>query len=96
MKRLFTVAVLVAVCLCGMNAQELKLKGIGHLNRYDDGEQMKSTYVGWNAALDKAIFIVDNGIYAMDYNGTVLSTPVKNPAVDESEVHHARRTLCWC
>ena len=95
MKRLFTVAVLVAVCLCGMNAQALKLKGIGHSNRYDDGEQMKSTYVGWNADLGKAIFIVDNGIYAMDYNGTVLSTPVKDPAVDESEVRNDAAKQTW-
>ena len=78
---------LLAVMLClQINAQDVKLKGIGHNNRYDDGDQMKTTYVGWNNELGKAVFIVDNGIYAMNYDGTTISTPVKEPAVNQAEV----------
>ena len=86
-KNLFLLALaLTSVACLPMNAQNLKLKGIGHGNRYDDGDQMVSTYVGWNSELGKAIFIVDNGIYAMEYDGTTLSTPEKEPAVVAAEV----------
>ena len=78
-----------------MGAQDLKLKGIGHNNRYDDGDQMKSYYVGWNVELGKAVFVVDNGIYAMNYNGTSLSTPVKEPAVVVSEIKGDNEKEKW-
>ena len=78
-----------------MGAQDLKLKGIGHNNRYDDGDQMKSYYVGWNVELGKAVFVVDNGIYAMNYNGTSLSTPVKEPAVVVSEIRGDNEKEKW-
>ena len=81
------IALALATLICmPMGAQNLKLKGIGHNNRYDDGEQMVSTYLGWNAELQKAVFIVDNGIYAMNYDGTALSTPTKEPPVVASEI----------
>lgn len=72
------------LCMAAMavNAQNFYLKGIGHNNRYDDGEQMKSKYIGWNSELSKAIFIVDYGIYGMTWDGTTLSTPEKDPAVN--------------
>jgi len=97
MRKIYTCIVLALVCtLCmPLSAQNLKLKGIGHNNRYDDGDQLKSTYVGWNSEMGKAIFIVDQGIYAMDYNGTSLSTPVKEPAVDASEVRSDPDAAIW-
>ncbi len=72
------------LCMAAMavNAQSYYLKGIGHNNRYDDGEQMKTKYVGWNTELGKAIFVVDNGIYGMTWDGAALSTPEKDPAVN--------------
>ena len=69
-----------------VNAQ-VTLKGIGHNNRYDDGDQMKSEHVGYNTDLQKAIFIVDNSIYATSWDGTTLSTPEKNPAVKKSDFY---------
>ena len=89
-------ALALALLLClPMGAQNIKLKGIGHDNRYDDGDQMKSTYVGWNSELGKTIFIVDNGIYKMDWNGTSLSTPEKEPAVVASEVRADNDKQIW-
>ena len=79
---IMSLAMMVAVTAA---AQEIKIKGIGHWNRYDDGEQMVSNYVGWNSDLGKAIFIVDQGIYAMTLNGTTLSTPVKEPPVNKAD-----------
>ena len=97
MKKSYTVLVLVlATFFCmPVGAQELRLKGIGHTNRYDDGDQMKSTYIGWNSDLGKAIFIVDNGIYAMGYNGQSLSTPEKEPVVDATEVRADTDKQVW-
>ena len=90
------VLTLLATLLClPMNAQEIKLKGIGHNNRYNDGEQMVTTYLGWNAEIGKAIFIVDNGIYAMSYDGTSLSTPVKEPPVVASEIRGDNAKEKW-
>ena len=93
-KLLCVLALAVLACLSA-NAQDLKLKGIGHNNRYDDGDQMKSTYVGWNSELGKAVFIVDNGIYAMNYDGSTLSTPVKEPAVTAAEVRADNAKAQW-
>jgi len=93
-KLLCVLALAVLACLSA-NAQDLKLKGIGQNNRYDDGDQMKSTYVGWNSELGKAIFIVDNGIYAMNYDGSTLSTPVKEPAVTAAEVRADNAKAQW-
>lgn len=91
---------LLALALAGLTclpvgAQSLKLKGIGHNNRYDDGEQMKSTYIGWNSELGKAIFIVDNGIYKMDWDGTTLGTPEKEPEVNAAEVRADANKQLW-
>ena len=80
-KTIVTIAAAVAILSCmPVGAQNLKLKGIGHNNRYDDGEQMRSTYVAWNSEQGKAVFIVDNGIYAMTYDAQGLSMPTKEPA----------------
>jgi len=92
----FLVVLALAVFTClPMGAQNLKLKGIGHNNRYNDGEQMPSTYVGWNSELSKAIFIVDQGIYAMDYNGTSLGIPEKDPEVNPTEVRANAEKQIW-
>ena len=84
--RIFIALTLLATICLPAGAQTLNLKGIGHNNRYDDGDQMKSTYLGWNSELQKAIFIVDNGIYKMSWNGSSLSTPEKEPPVVASEI----------
>ena len=92
----YIVALAVAILFClPLGAQNIKLKGIGHNNRYNDGDQMTSTYVGWNADLQKAIFIVDNGIYAMNYDGASLSTPEKDPSVNAAEVRADNDKQLW-
>ena len=93
MKILHTIpALALAIFFCvPAQAQNLKLKGIGHLNRYDDGDQMKSTWIGSlyddeGHYTGKTAFIVDYGIYALNWNGTTLSTPEKDPAVNLSDI----------
>ena len=92
-----TMIALLCMATMVVNAQ-VTLKGIGHDNRYKkngDVCQMESEYVGWNADLQKAIFIVENGIYDMTWNGTSLTSPVKNPAVDKSEVKANADKALW-
>ena len=91
----FATLALAAMCSLAVSAQSVKINGIGHNNRYDDGEQMVSTYVGWNAELGKAIFIVDQGLYTMSWNGTSLTTPTKEPPVVASEIKGDNEKEKW-
>ena len=90
-----TMLALLCIAVCAAGAQNLKLKGIGHNNRYDDGDQMKTQYLGWNSELQKAIFIVDQGIYAMSWDGTTVTTPQKEPPVVSSEVKGDPQKELW-
>ena len=91
MKKYLLIAAALLVSSMQVNAQTVKLKGIGHNNRYDDGDQMKSTWIG--SLYDEngeytgtTAYIVDNGIYKMNVNGNSLSTPEKDPAVNLSDI----------
>ena len=93
-RKLFTFGMAAMFCL-SLGAQTVKLNGVGHTNRYDDGEQMVSTYLGWNAELQKSIFIVDNGLYTMSWNGTSLTTPEKEPPVVATEIKGNNDKEIW-
>ncbi|MBQ9186726.1 MAG: hypothetical protein IJ144_02740 [Prevotella sp.] len=84
-------SLLFAAALLGctlLNAQNVKLKGVYQNNRFDDhADHNYSTYVGWNYALNRAISIVSQGIYAMDYDGNSPTAPYKEPAVELSDFH---------
>lgn len=95
MKKKSVTLALAALFAAGMSAQTVKLNGVGHNNRYDDGDQLKSEYLGWDSEMGKAIFIVDQGLYTMTWNGTTLTTPVKEPAVVKSEVQADAEKKLW-
>ena len=93
-----TMFALLCMATMALSAQTITLKGIGHDNRYKkNGElcQMESEYLGWNTELQKAIFIVENGIYDMQWNGTSLTSPAKNPAVVASEIKGNNEKEKW-
>lgn len=94
-KRILTLSLLAAAVTAPAGAQVIKIKGVLNNNRYDDGDQLKSEYVGWNSELGKAIFIVDYGIYAMTWDGTTLSTPVKEPAVNKADIKDDNERQVW-
>ena len=94
-KKLFSAFGLAALFCLSAAAQDLKINGVGHNNRYDDGDQMRSSYLGWNSELQKAVFIVDNGLYTMSWNGSALSTPVKEPPVEASEIKGNNEKEIW-
>ena len=89
MTKKFTIVALALVAMClTANADPIKIKGVYNNNRYDDhADHWYSTYVGWNSTLGKAIFIVENGIYAMEVEGNTITTPVKEPAVVVSDFY---------
>ncbi len=90
---LFIVAVMTLTVSLPINAQ-VKIKAVAESNRYDGtdgkhekGDQMVSKYVGWNSALGKSIFVVENGIYTFNVDENSVSTPVKEPAVNISDFY---------
>ena len=88
----FALAILASAPASG---ETIKIKGVLNNNRYDDGDQWKTEYVGWSQELNKAIFIVDFGIYAMTWDGSKLSTPEKEPPVIKSEVAASPEKMIW-
>ena len=93
-RKLLTLSLTALLCLSA-NAQTVKINGVGHDNRYDDGDQMKSEYLGWNAELQKSIFIVDNGLYTMSWNGSALTTPTKEPPVVKADIKGNNEKEIW-
>ena len=86
MKKTILFGALALMSSVMLNAQSVKLNGVLQNNRYDDGDQMKSEYLGWDSDLGKAIFLVDNGIWTMTWDGANLSTPEKDPAVVKADI----------
>jgi len=87
MKRTLLIVAATLIGCMQINAQSVTLKGVAHNNRYDDGDQMVSINIGWNSALQKQIFVVDRGIYAMTVEGTTIGTPTKNPTINISDFY---------
>ncbi len=74
-------ALLVSATAIGQNT--VTLKGVLHDNRYKEGgetKQMESEYLG------NSIFLVSQGIYKTEWDGTNLSALVRDPAVVKEEI----------
>ena len=85
--RILVVAVMVTVGL-GVYAQGLSFRGVYQTSRDDDYPNgYYSEYVGWNSVLGKAIFIVQQGLYKMDWDGSTLYMPEKDPAVNKADFY---------
>ena len=92
-----TMLLLLSLVVMTASAQ-ITLKGIGHDNRYKKNKetcQMETEYLGWNNTLQKSIFIVENGIYGMTWNGSSLSAPEKDPAVVKEEIKGNNEKEIW-
>ena len=94
-RKLLTTLSLTALLCLSANAQTVKINGVGHDNRYDDGEQMKTEYLGYNYELQKSIFIVDNGLYTMSWDGSALTTPTKEPPVVKADIKGNNEKEIW-
>lgn len=84
MKRnLLMVALALLVGSTVMAQNTVTLKGVLHDNRYkENGEtkQMESEYLG------NSIFLVSQGIYKTEWDGTNLSALVRDPAVVKEDI----------
>lgn len=83
--RFCMIAAMMASCLSIM-AQGVTLRGVYQTSR-DDDNSVTSEYVGWNYQLMKPIFIVPQGLYKMEWDGTTLHMPEKDPAVDKADFY---------
>ena len=83
-----TMIVLALIALMGMQAtaQGITFRGVYQTSRNDDNT-VGSEYVGWNYNLMKAIFIVPQGLYKMEWDGNTLYSPEKYPAVNKADFY---------
>jgi len=83
--RLFFLAVMALSCL-NILAQGITFRGV-YQNSRNDANDVGSEYVGWNYDLMKAIFIVPQGLYKMEWDGNTLSAPEKYPEVNKADFY---------
>jgi len=88
MTKLNRIVALAVMATAGLSlmAQSVTLRGVYQTSR-DDDNNVSSEYVGWNYALQKAIFIVPQGLYKMEWDGETLSMPEKDPAVNKADFY---------
>lgn len=80
-KLLFAVSSLLAMAV---TAQSVQFMGVRERMRYDDGEDAKSTYLGWNYETGKAEFKTDYGMWSMTLNGESITT---NQEIDNNVMY---------
>lgn len=71
-KSLFLIAVMAMFVSNAVMAQ-IEFRGVRHSMRYDDGDDMKSEYLGWDSATGTAIFSGDYGLWSVGMNSSTLS-----------------------
>ena len=82
------VFVLLASMCFSAAAQSITFRGVYQTSRDDDYPNgFYSEYVGWNYTLQKAIFIVQQGLYKMEWDGSTLTMPVKDPEVNKADFY---------
>ena len=86
--RFFILAVMAMMCF-NLLAQGLTFRGVYQTSRDNDYPNgYYSEYVGWNYTLQKAIFIVQQGLYKMEWDGANgVTMPVKDPEVKKADFY---------
>ncbi len=94
MTKKITLAMLAVLAMClTANADPIKIKGVYNHSFHDGTDNTGghdgpwTTYVGWNSAIGKAIFVTEMGLYSMTVDGTTLTQPVKDPEVNISDFY---------
>lgn len=59
-------------------AQTVKFHGVKNSMRYDDGEDTKYEYLGWNSETGKAEFKGDVGLWTLSMNGNSISSELEH------------------
>lgn len=85
--RLVVIATMAIMCL-NLVAQGITFRGVYQTSRddaYPNG--FYSEYLGWSYTYMKPIFIVQQGLYKMEWDGNnLLSMPEKFPEINEEEI----------
>lgn len=55
-------------------AQSFELQGVRNTMRYDDGEDSKTTYLGWNSETGTAMFSGDVGLWSLKVNEASITS----------------------
>lgn len=74
LKKVMTVALGMVAMASVAVAQTVQFYGVKNTMRYDDGDDTKYEYLGWNAETGKAEFLGDVGLWSLDMNGSTLSS----------------------
>jgi len=83
--RTIVLAVLASMCVSAV-AQNVILHGVYQTSRDDEYPNgTYSEYVGFSYVTYKPIFIVQQGLYKMEWDGSTLTMPVKDPAVNKAD-----------
>ena len=88
MTRISKLMVLATVALSCLSivAQNMTFRGVYQTSRDDEYPNgYYSEYVGWSNTYMKPIFIVQQGLYKMEWNGNTLSMPEKYPVINKEE-----------
>lgn len=87
MKKKISLLILAICAIVSLQlSAQVTIYGVYNTGRDNDGE-LGSTYVGWNYDIGKSIFVVPQGIYKMQWDGSTLTTPEKDPAVNVSDFY---------
>ncbi len=83
--RPLVLAALASMCVSAV-AQSVSLHGVYQTSRDDDYPNgFYSEYVGFSSVTYRPIFIVQQGLYKMVWDGTTLTMPEKDPAVNKAD-----------
>jgi len=88
MKRFTNLLALATVASLSISAaaQSVTLHGVYQTSRDNDYPNgTYSEYVGFSYTTYKPIFIVQQGLYKMEWNGSTLTMPLKDPAVNKAD-----------
>ncbi len=90
-KKLLSLATLMLLTAATAGAQNITIKGVYENSRYDDRREQESEWIGslydeQGNYTGKTAYIVHQGIYALTWNGSELSAPEKDPAVNKSDI----------
>lgn len=72
-KNIFSTAVMLLISGAAF-AQSIEFCGVRNTMRYDDGDDAKSEYIGWNSQTGKAEFRTDYGLWALNMNGNKITS----------------------
>lgn len=77
-KTMFAASLLMGLAALGTNAQEITFHGVKNTMRYDDGDDTKYEYLGWNSETQTAEFLGDVGLWKLYATGSSVSSELEH------------------